>query len=307
MTMQEMFASKRRDSPGGLEPGLKCLKNTFFKVIQKNVAKQYYIIWAMPIGNVLGTGLQHSTLELATYDEIKRDLHVAVQLATPLSSAFYQKALYPKGLYIPMSGLRGQLTPRQRYSVIELLALQVAISDPDIDEVVESMKVEWTSVGRWLFALTAMSISLFTIDAQSLFKVDEFAQKAIAISTVATGLGILCNTWFLHRARCIYGSHLLFSLSAKFTSLVVIVSLGSLMAFGGRIVCNILPALVIVLGITLLIIIMGFRIIVSVNLAGTVKGVSSLNELQVDLGGKKGGESIYKGIRFIRPVVVEIW
>ncbi|KAJ7216418.1 hypothetical protein GGX14DRAFT_604683, partial [Mycena pura] len=104
-----------------------------------------------------------------------------------------------------------------------------------------------------------VSISLFTIDKQSLFVVDEFAEKAIAVSTVATGLGILCNTWFLvqfrhlerrdflHRARCIYGSYLFFSLSAKFPSLAVLVSRGSLMAFGGRIVLNILPTLVIVL------------------------------------------------------------
>ncbi|KAJ7216419.1 hypothetical protein GGX14DRAFT_358900 [Mycena pura] len=121
-----------------------------------------------------------------------------------------------------------------------------------------------------------MSLSLFTIGAQSLFVVDEFAQKAIAVSTVATGLGILCNAWFLvqfrhlerrdfmHRARCMYGSYLFFSLSAKFPSLAVIVSLGSLMAFGGRIVCNILPPLVIVLGITMLIIVSGATLLCSI-------------------------------------------
>ncbi|KAJ7216422.1 hypothetical protein GGX14DRAFT_391249 [Mycena pura] len=89
---------------------------------------------------------------------------------------------------------------------------------------VESMKVEWTSVGRW-----------------SLFDVDEFAQKAIASSTVPAGLGI----------------------SAKFPSLAVLISMGSLMAFGGRIVCNTLPALVIALGIALLIVVIGLRFILS--------------------------------------------
>ncbi|KAJ7226906.1 hypothetical protein GGX14DRAFT_693037 [Mycena pura] len=155
-------------------------------------------------------------------------------------------------------------------------ALQTAVSDSDIDEAVESMKAEWTSVGRWLFALAAMNMSLFTIDSQSLFEVDEFAQKAIAASTVATGLGILCDAWFLvrflhlrrwdfiNRARGIYGSDLLFCLSAKLPSLTALVSLGSLMAFGGHIACNVLPpVLVVMMGLVLLALVMGVGYLVN--------------------------------------------
>ncbi|KAJ7216425.1 hypothetical protein GGX14DRAFT_696272 [Mycena pura] len=173
-------------------------------------------------------------------------------------------------------------------------ALQEATSDADVDQIVESLKAEWTNVGRCLFALAAMNMSLFTIDAQSVFEVDEFAQKAIATSTAATGLGILCHAWFLaqfcrlarsdfiNRARSIYGSDLLFSLSAKLPWLTALVSLASLMAFGGRIACNVLPMLAIALGLILLALVIGIGYLVNgVTILGSFisRGASAMGHM----------------------------
>ncbi|KAJ7216406.1 hypothetical protein GGX14DRAFT_441450 [Mycena pura] len=76
-------------------------------------------------------------------------------------------------------------------------ALEAATSDVDADRAIQNLKSEWITVGRWLLGLAAMNMSLFTIDTQSLFKVDDFALKAIATSAVASGLGILCDACFL--------------------------------------------------------------------------------------------------------------
>ncbi|KAJ7918148.1 hypothetical protein B0H13DRAFT_301347 [Mycena leptocephala] len=102
-------------------------------------------------------------------------------------------------------------------------ALKAAVSDPECEQVVESLKSEWLNVGRLLWALAVVDISLFTIDSQSLFQVGKLEQKAVAASNVATGLGLLCDLWFygryyrlqigvfLNRARdAVYGSYIFF-------------------------------------------------------------------------------------------------
>ncbi|KAJ7677657.1 hypothetical protein B0H17DRAFT_944646, partial [Mycena rosella] len=117
--------------------------------------------------------------------------------------------------------------------------------------------------------------SVFAIDPspQSLFKVDAFAQKAVAASSIATGLGILCTAWFLlryyrlqssvfkTRAKDINGSYLSFSLSARLPMLGALVSLAAMVAFIGRIAYNTLPAFVIVLAIAFCLI-MGLQFLV---------------------------------------------
>ncbi|KAJ6522426.1 hypothetical protein DFH09DRAFT_1286849 [Mycena vulgaris] len=140
-------------------------------------------------------------------------------------------------------------------------ALEAATSDPDCEQVVETLKSEWLNVGRWFLALGAVDMSLLAIDSQSLFKIDLFSQRAIAASSAATGLGLLCDAWFLvryyplqprvfmTRARDVYGSYAFFSLSARLPSLAVLISILALSAFVGRVAYQTLPAFVIVLGV----------------------------------------------------------
>ncbi|KAJ7321951.1 hypothetical protein DFH08DRAFT_357448 [Mycena albidolilacea] len=139
-------------------------------------------------------------------------------------------------------------------------ALESATSDPDCEQVAEKLKSEWSNACRWALALVAVTVSLFTIDSQSLFKIDLFSQRAIAASSIASFLGFLCALWFLWRyyplestvfmtqARDIYGSYAFFALSARLPSLAVKISVMALGAFVGRVAYQTFPAFVIVLG-----------------------------------------------------------
>ncbi|KAJ7866443.1 hypothetical protein B0H14DRAFT_2188973, partial [Mycena olivaceomarginata] len=106
-----------------------------------------------------------------------------------------------------------------------------------------------------------VTVSLFTIDSQSLFKIDLFSQRAIAASSIASFLGFLCALWFLWRYYPLeptvfmvppklgtYGSYAFFALSARLPSLAVKISVLALGAFVGRVAYQTFPAFVIVLG-----------------------------------------------------------
>ncbi|KAJ7216408.1 hypothetical protein GGX14DRAFT_604637 [Mycena pura] len=178
-------------------------------------------------------------------------------------------------------------------------ALRAATSDSDVDQVTENLKSEWTKVGRWLLALATLNVSLLTMDSQPMFKVDEFAQNLIALSAVTTGLGVFYRapstllfhlsclshrgTWFdgeiancardsktrsedavfdHDRARDTCGSYTYFALSSELPFVAVLVSMMSLMAFGGRIVYNTLPTFILLMGSSCFGIIMVLRFIV---------------------------------------------
>ncbi|KAF8129642.1 hypothetical protein K438DRAFT_869951 [Mycena galopus ATCC 62051] len=152
-------------------------------------------------------------------------------------------------------------------------ALEAATSDPDCEQIVETLKSEWLNVGRWFLALGAVDMSLLAIDSQSLFKIDLFSQKVIAASSAATGLGLLCDAWFLARyyplqprmfmarARDVYGSYAFFSLSARLPSLAILISILALGAFVGHVAYQTMPAFVIVLGVVFAVV-MGLQYIV---------------------------------------------
>ncbi|KAJ7216405.1 hypothetical protein GGX14DRAFT_604629 [Mycena pura] len=153
-------------------------------------------------------------------------------------------------------------------------ALRAATSDSDVDQVTENLKSEWVKVGRWLLALATLDVSLLTIGAKPMFKIDEVAQDLIALSAVATGLGMLCCAWFLvrflhlqrwdfmDRARDTNGSYTYFALSSELPLVGLLVSMMSLMAFSGRIVYNTLPTFALLMGSACFGIIMALRFIV---------------------------------------------
>ncbi|KAJ7165130.1 hypothetical protein C8R46DRAFT_304750 [Mycena filopes] len=141
-------------------------------------------------------------------------------------------------------------------------ALQSAVTEAQHEEVVERLKTEWSSVGRWLLALAAADLSLFTVDSQSLFKIDGASKNAVAASSVSTALGLVSAGWFysryshlqpkifMTRARDIYGSYLFFSLSSKLPMLGMLVSSLALTIFAGRIAWYTLgPVFVVGLGV----------------------------------------------------------
>jgi len=157
-------------------------------------------------------------------------------------------------------------------------ALKDAAEDSDYNVVFEKLKIEWTYVGGLLLGLAALEASVFATDPGSSFKVDDFAQHAIATGSIATGLGIVCDLWFLlryyrlelpvfiTRAKDIYGSYLFFSLSARLPVLSMIISTTSLVFFLGRVAYNSLPGAVVAISL-IFVLIMGLQFVVwGVNL-----------------------------------------
>ena len=117
---------------------------------------------------------------------------------------------------------------------------------------------------------------MFSIAPGSLFTIDTYARSAIAASSIASGLGIVCDAWFLLRynwadlqtfivstlvpnllsfvylifelgpylqvrARDVYGSYFFFSLSSRVPSLCMFISASCLMAFLGLVAFNAWP------------------------------------------------------------------
>ncbi|PPQ87414.1 LOW QUALITY PROTEIN: hypothetical protein CVT25_008110 [Psilocybe cyanescens] len=89
--------------------------------------------------------------------------------------------------------------------------LSMAVNEDQFAAVFVRLQHEWTFIGGLLVALAAYPLltdvhiicrfdtAVFSISAYSIFNVDSYAKAAIATSSVASGLGIACDAWFLLR------------------------------------------------------------------------------------------------------------
>ncbi|RDB24425.1 hypothetical protein Hypma_008469 [Hypsizygus marmoreus] len=131
--------------------------------------------------------------------------------------------------------------------------MKAATLDSHFEQVFSRLQTEWTYVGGLLVALAAVSTAVFAISTDSMFVVQSYARIAIAASSVASGLGIACDAWFLlrynwadlhtfiNRARDLYSSYFFFCLSARVPALCLFVSALSLMAFLGLVAFEVWP------------------------------------------------------------------
>ncbi|KAJ7628747.1 hypothetical protein FB45DRAFT_919157 [Roridomyces roridus] len=133
-----------------------------------------------------------------------------------------------------------------------------------LDMILEPLRWEWFYLAGVLLGLAALETSIFSTDPENLFNIDLSARNAIVASSIATGLSILCDAWFLIRfyrlsavelmahAEDAPGSHtyLYFSLSARLPLFGTLLSLGTLVFFLTKIALNTIPAFTILLGAT---------------------------------------------------------
>ncbi|KAJ8455138.1 hypothetical protein ONZ45_g19039 [Pleurotus djamor] len=175
----------------------------------------------------------------------------------------------PEGLLIP--SVLPQYTevvavPEDRLSRIELLLsaftmyseLKEARLDSHFEKVFGRLQTEWTYIGGLLVALAAVDTAVFAISDDSIFDVDPYARNAIAASSIASGLGISCDAWFLlrynwadlhtfiHRAKDIFDSYFFFAISARVPCFCMLISAISLLGFLGRVAYNVWPEGVII-------------------------------------------------------------
>ncbi|KAE9389891.1 hypothetical protein BT96DRAFT_889801 [Gymnopus androsaceus JB14] len=76
------------------------------------------------------------------------------------------------------------------------------------ERIYQWLQLEWKSVGGLLIALAGIDAAVFaispsnsgsTVDTDTLFAIDSQALSAISLSTTATGLGLLCDGYFILR------------------------------------------------------------------------------------------------------------
>ncbi|TFK35298.1 hypothetical protein BDQ12DRAFT_688289 [Crucibulum laeve] len=203
---------------------------------------------------------------------------------------------YTEKLPVPprMSRLERILASFTMYS-----ELKEASVDSQYEAVFMRLQMEWTYVGGLLVALAAVDTAVFAISNDSMFGVNAAARDAIAASSIASGLGIACDAWFLlrynwadlrtfiHRALDVYNSYFFFSLSARVPALCMFISALSLMGFLGLVAYDAFPQGVIVVC---------FLVGVVMSLQFLVYGVHRCVSLVAE-GGRRGGRSVMGVVR----------
>ncbi|KAF8642056.1 hypothetical protein AX14_009761 [Amanita brunnescens Koide BX004] len=137
--------------------------------------------------------------------------------------------------------------------------MKEAVLDSHYEKVFHRLQQEWTYVGGLLVALAALNTGAFSLTTNSIFRIDPWCRSAVATSSIATGLGIACDTWFLfrynwtdlqtfiRRAKDLFDSYFFFSLTSRVPALCMLISGMSLMLFLGLVAYEAWPQAVLVI------------------------------------------------------------
>ncbi|KAK7461386.1 hypothetical protein VKT23_008564 [Stygiomarasmius scandens] len=111
------------------------------------------------------------------------------------------------------------------------------------EKVFQRLQMEWTYIGGILVALAAVDTAIFAIGSDAIIHVNSSAISFVAVSSVFTGLGIVCDAWFflryawcdldtfLDRSLDLYSTRIFFSLSARIPALCLLLSALALLGF----------------------------------------------------------------------------
>ncbi|KAL4248404.1 hypothetical protein ABKN59_006838 [Abortiporus biennis] len=121
--------------------------------------------------------------------------------------------------------------------------LMDATTDSDFEKVLGRLLTEWYVVGASLLAVAGLNAAVFGFSSDSLFAVDGLAKRSIAIGSIAAGIGLVVDAWFIVRysganvekfkaiALDVYSSYIFFSLACRLPSLLMFISSLSLTTF----------------------------------------------------------------------------
>jgi len=156
--------------------------------------------------------------------------------------------------------------------------LKQAGCNDDFERVFTRLQLEWAWSAGTLVGLAAVNTAIFSISPDAIFAISPLARGAVAVSSIASGLGIACAAWFLvryawvpletfvARAEDILStvetpSYFFFALSARVPSLLMLTSAISLMIFLAIVAWSAWPTAVIV-GCFLVGLLMGLQFLV---------------------------------------------
>lgn len=132
--------------------------------------------------------------------------------------------------------------------------------------------------------------------------VSDYAKSCIALSSIASGVGLACDAWFLlrytwidvptftTRARDVYGTYLFFSISARVPMICTFIAAVSLMGFLSLVAFATWPEAVLVLC---------FVVGILMSLQFLVYGVH-LAAKTVANGGRAGGRQVIRALTLFR-------
>ncbi|KAK0475651.1 hypothetical protein EDD18DRAFT_194869 [Armillaria luteobubalina] len=183
----------------------------------------------------------------------------------PLSSTPYSPLTVPS----PLPQHRDVDEPLPEFSLIERLIssftiyqeLKCAKLEKDFEAVFSKQREEWTYVAALLLALIAVNTAVFSVTPDSQFEVTSSARLTIAASAMTSGLGLLCDVWFISRYRFgptstltqrsldLFGTHFFFAFSARIPMLCLVVSSMWLLAFVGIMAYAVSPDVVFIVGV----------------------------------------------------------
>ncbi len=155
---------------------------------------------------------------------------------------------------------------------------------------------------RQLCALVAIDTAVFTLSPGSMFMVSDYAKSSVALSSIASGVGLACDIWFLlrytwldvptfmTRARDVYGTYFFFSISARVPMICTFISAVSLMGFLSLVAFATWPGAVLVLC---------FVVGILMSLQFLVYGVH-LAAKTVAYQGRAGGRRVIRALTLFR-------
>ncbi|KAH6914864.1 hypothetical protein BKA70DRAFT_557266 [Coprinopsis sp. MPI-PUGE-AT-0042] len=138
------------------------------------------------------------------------------------------------------------------------LELRDARTDSEFESIFQRLRMEWTFIGTLLAGLAAVNTAVLSISPDATITLAEIALRAIASSSMFTGLGIASTAYFVlrysfsplslfrTRALDVYGTYIFFSISARVPTLCMVASALSLMGFLGLVAFELWPRGVVV-------------------------------------------------------------
>ncbi|THH10528.1 hypothetical protein EW146_g8347 [Bondarzewia mesenterica] len=121
--------------------------------------------------------------------------------------------------------------------------LREARVDSEYEAILNKLMLEWRNIGGLLLAVAALDTAVFGFSPGTLFGVDTFAKRAVTISSIASGIGLATDAWFIFAysgadvrkfqtlAVDLYSSFFFFSLTSRMPLLAFLLSVISLVLF----------------------------------------------------------------------------
>ncbi|KAK0440654.1 uncharacterized protein EV420DRAFT_1650407 [Desarmillaria tabescens] len=139
--------------------------------------------------------------------------------------------------------------------------LKCARLEKDFEAAFGKQQEEWTYVAGLLLALIAVNTAVFAITPDSQFAVSSPARLTVAASATTSGLGLVCDIWFISRYRFgptstltqrsldFFGTYFFFAFSARIPMICLLASSVWLLVFLGIMACVVSVDVVLVVGV----------------------------------------------------------